>query len=197
MEIDLARLITRVSTYPNRSGRSYELRYRTLNQSSIEIYYTITRGAATREVRRKFPRVVTINERFLWVLGLLRGEGLKSRGSKSSMYRFNVVNNDLAVIKSVIRVLDESNLAKFEEVKGRGGLVRISYGPNCDTREARRFWAVGLDIEIGNVEIAQKPEPQKRAIHGSCMFTINDVLLRRVMDLIADYVYTQQFVQRL
>jgi hypothetical protein len=50
----------------------------------------------------------------------------------SSMYRFSVVNNDLAVIKAVVDVLDESRLARFNDIKMKGGLVRISYGPHCD-----------------------------------------------------------------
>lgn len=109
------------------------------------------------------------------------------------MYRFNVVNNDLAVIRAVIDVLDESRLAEFERIRMQSGLVRISYGPNCDTAKAKRYWAEGLGIEYDRVEMAGKAEPQKRAAYGSCMFTVNDVLLRRVMDLILGRVYAQLF----
>ncbi len=109
------------------------------------------------------------------------------------MYRFNVVNNDLAVIKSVIDVLNESGLARFNDVRKKGGLIRISYGPNCDTGVARKFWSEGLGVDISRVEMSKKAEPQKRALRGSCMLTLNDVILRRVMDLIAARVFHQLF----
>jgi hypothetical protein len=140
-----------------------------------------------------FPASIDIDNRFVWVLGLLRGEGLRSIGSRSSMYRFCVVNNDPKVIRAVIEVLDNSGLAKFESVKSKSGLVRISYGPNCDMKAARKFWSSELGMNLLSVEMAKNAEPQKRALHGSCMFTINDVLLRRVMDLIADEVYMDLF----
>jgi hypothetical protein len=109
------------------------------------------------------------------------------------MYRFKVVNNDLEVIQAVIRVLDESGLAAYEEVKVRPGLIRISYGPHCDIARARRHWAKGLGVPLSSVEVAKHPEPQKRAPFGSCMLTLNDVLLRRVIDLIAQRTYSILF----
>jgi hypothetical protein len=191
--IDIADLVRGLSTYPNRSASRYKLRCRNNGPESIEVYYEITKGAVMRTVRRKFPRYIAINERFIWVLGLLRGEGLRSIGPRSSMYRFSVVNNDLAVIKAVIVVLDESRVARFDDIKTKGGLTRISYGPYCNVRRARKYWAEGLGITISKVEMARKAEPQKRARMGSCMFTLNDVLLRRIMDLIAERVHTQLF----
>lgn len=193
LRINIAGLIRNNFTYPNRNGNRYELRCRPASSSTIEIYYEITNGAARRIVRREFPRIVTVDSRFVWLLGLLRGEGLKSIGARSSMYRFNVVNNDLEVIKVVIRVLDESKLAKFDDVKSESGLIRISYGPYCDVAKARRYWAEGLGVDAAKIRMADKAEPQKRALYGSCMFTLNDVILRRVVDLIAVRVYAQLF----
>ena len=193
MIIDIADLIRRLSTYTNRDGNRYELRYRPHGPSSIEVYYEITNGAAKRTVKRRFPRYIAINERFFWVLGLLRGEGLKSTDPRSSMYRFCVVNNDIDVIKAVVDVLDESKLAEFDDIKVKGGLIRISYGPHCNIEKARRYWAEGLGIENYRVKLARKAEPQKRALMGSCMLTLNDVLLRRILDLVAARVYRQLF----
>ncbi len=189
MKINIPSIVLGASTYPNRSGRSYKLNVRSVDPSHVDVFYEITSGAARRLVSRRFPKQIEINSRFLWVLGLLRGEGLRSKGAKSSIYRFNIVNNDLEVIQAVIRILDESGLAVFDEYRLRPGLIRISYGPYCDTWKARRHWARGLGIPLAKVEISKRPEPQKRARFGSCMFTLNDVLLRRVMDLIAQRVH--------
>jgi hypothetical protein len=93
--------------------------------------------------------------------------GPEKQGAKSSIYRFNVVNNDLEVIQAVIRVLDESGLAAYEEVKVRTGSIRTSYGPHCDIARARRHWAEGLGVPLSSVEVAKHPEPQKRAPFGT------------------------------
>lgn len=193
MMIDIVELTNGRTTYSNRGGVRYELQNRPANSSTIEIYYVITKGAARRIVSRRFPRFLEVSKRFIWALGLLRGEGLRSVGPRSSMYRFCVVNNDLAVIKAVIRVLNESGLAKFDEIKGKNGLIRISYGPSCDTGEAWRYWAEGLGIDASRVQMAKEAQPQKRAPRGSCMLTLNDVLLRRVVDLVAENVYDKLF----
>jgi hypothetical protein len=192
LRLAVAKLTRGKSTYPSRGGNCYELKV-SREDAQVAVRYEILKGAARRKVTRLFPRYVTINESFLWVLGLLKGEGLRSIGSRSSMYRFSVVNNDPSVIRAVIKVLDESGLARFEDVKARGGLIRISYGPFCDKKEAKMFWARELGVNSKSVELARQAEPQKRAIHGSCTFTLNDVLLRRMMDLIADSVQANLF----
>lgn len=193
MGIDLRELVSGKSSFPNREGHAYELKS-TDKGNCIEVYYKITRGAARRTVKRCFPKRVRIDERFLWVLGILRGEGLRSLGSRSSMYRFMVVNNDPVVLRAVIRVLDESGLEPFDRMKRRPGVFRISYGPSCDPQKAQGFWARELGVETKGVSLLGKAEPQKRARNGSCMLTINDVLLRRVFDLVAESVCVRLFL---
>jgi len=195
MKVEIPSIVLGSKTYINRDGHSYDLKVGNDDGSLVEVYYEITSGAARRVISRKFPIQIEVNDRFLWVLGLLRGEGLRSHDAQSSMYRFNVVNNDLEVIRAVIQVLDESGLAAFSGLKSRPGLIRISYGPHCNKTQARRYWAKGLGIPLTCVKMAREAEPQKRARFGSCMFTLNDVLLRRIVDLVALQVYSTLFSQ--
>ncbi|MDA4127572.1 MAG: hypothetical protein OK452_10305 [Thaumarchaeota archaeon] len=193
MIISIGSIVQGKSTYQSRGGHSYILQTRDISESEIEVSYEITGGAVRRRIARVFPREVEVDPRFIWVLGLLRGEGLKSIGPRSSMYRFYVVNNDYLVIRAVVRVLDESRLERWEHMKNRNGLVRISYGPACDKSEVRKYWAEKLGMPGRDIDLAAHAEPQKRARYGSCMLTMSDVLLRRVVDLIAQLVYETMF----
>ncbi len=193
MKLDIGKLARDRLTYANRNGNRYVLDTRRLKDSKVEVSYQITHGAAKRIVRLVFPDHVRVDEKFLWVLGLFKGEGLKSVGSRSSMYRFSVVNNDPSVIRAVIRVLDESGLESLESMRTRSGLIRISYGPYCDKKEAREYWALELSLPPSGIDLARDSEPQKREAHGSCALTLNDVLLRSIFDLIAENVYDVLF----
>jgi hypothetical protein len=197
MRLSVADLASGKTTYRNRYGRSYVLRTKCIQGSKVEMSYEITHGAAKRIVRRIFPGYIEVNGRLLWILGLLKGEGLSSVGSRSSMYRFCVVNNDPSVIRAVMRVLDDSGLEPLARMRTRCGLIRISYGPHCDKQETKEFWARELGLGNQEINLARNSERQKRAIHGSCMLTLSDVLLRRVFDLVAEKVYNNLFLDRL
>jgi hypothetical protein len=194
VKLEIAELVRGELTYPSRDGNSSSLEARPLPKSKTEVSYEITGGAVRRRVRRNFPRRVTIDQLFMWVLGLLKGEGLKSVGSHSSMYRICVVNNDFSgVIRAVMGVLDSSGLERWENMRSRGGLIRISYGPRGNPSELKKYWADKIGLPEDAIILASHPEPQKRARYGSCMLTINDVLLRRVADLIAEGVWASLF----
>ncbi|MDD5133132.1 MAG: hypothetical protein PHD81_02605 [Candidatus Nanoarchaeia archaeon] len=100
MNIDLIRTLEGKYTYLNRNGYEHPLKVKPINKNEVLVSY-ITEGRIKREISRKFPRYLKINEKFIWAMGFIEGEGLKSKGVKSSMYRFSVTNNDP---KTIFRV---------------------------------------------------------------------------------------------
>jgi len=190
----IEKLVEGASTYTTRDGNSYPLKVRHFDKNRIEVYYTITKGAVRREVKRIFPRRLAIDNRFVWILGLLRGEGLISNTARSSMYRFAVVNNDPFVIRTVMHVLRKSGLVDFRQIKRK--FIRITYGFKIKKDALASYWAKQLGVPVEVIDVAKSPQQLKKAEHGSCTLIISDVLLRRVFDLLADCLSRTLFSEK-
>lgn len=194
MNVSVEKLIRGASTYATRYGNSYPLKIRHHGKNRVEVYYTITKGAVRREVGRIFPERVRVDSSFMWVLGLLRGEGLMSSGARSSMYRFAVVNNDPSIIRAVMEVLANSRLINFGNIKRK--FIRITYGFQTETNGLADYWAKELGVPLEIIDIARTPHHLKKARYGSCTLIISDVLLRRIIDLLADRIAKSLFISR-
>jgi len=190
MRIDLKRLLENKYTYKTRSGYSHLLKTKVINEKDILVYYEVG-GKIKRSVSRIFPQYLDITNRFMWVLGFINGEGLKSINSVSSMYRFAVTNNDPSTIKNVLKVLDESKLFKINNLPINS--IKINYGNKCFVQSLKSYWSKELGLTKEKIKLALKPQKQKKAKYGTATLYISDVLLRRVMDIISNHINEQIF----
>jgi hypothetical protein len=181
--IDLAKILDGKTTYPTWScGRTYPLEITCNNSNSVRVTYRRKNGG--KRPVRAYPRFIELSPKLVWVLGFLKGEGLRSRGS-SAYRRFTVTNTDPEPLKLVIQVLQETGLLGELPVRS------LKIGRNNPKRdgEIADYWSKELGVPKSKLYFPPKPDEMKHAKFGACHVYISDVLFRLVMDAIAEHVF--------
>jgi len=179
--IDLAKILSGRSTYPTWSyGRTYPLEI-TVVTDLVKVTYKRKNGG--KRPIGMYPRYVQLSPKLMWVFGFLKGEGSRSKGS--SAYRhFTVTNADPEPLRLVLRVLQETGL--LHELPN--GCLKISRSDPRRDRELLDYWSRELGVPACKFYLPPKPDEIKHAKFGVCHIYISNVLLRLVIDAIAEYI---------
>jgi len=182
MKIDLVKLLDGVETYPNWSTqKTYKLK-----TSYDKKTVTVTYDCPSKRPKRSFNRYVNAEKDLFWMFGFLEGESLNS--IKSSSYkRFIVTNNNPKRMKLVLDILERYNFVTRKNLPKNS--IRIRYGQNLNKNALPDYWAKKLQVKKDKIYLAKKPDILKKSERGLCDIYISDVLLRRVLDAIKDYLF--------
>jgi hypothetical protein len=184
-KIDLIKLLSGKSTYPTWStGRSYSL-FVEKQKSNIIVSY---QHSGNKRPSRSFPRYIKITPKLLWFFGFIYGEGSKSQGS-SAYRRFTITNSDSKPMKLSLDVLEEIKVLSREDIPPRS--IKIARSQFHNDKKILEFWKKELKVTPDKFYLSPKYDENKKTEHGVCHVFISDVLLRRVMDEIAQFIFNR------
>ncbi len=179
ISIKLQKLVKGKKTYPSWStGTAYFLKAESKKEACL-IYYTTK---SNRLISKNFPKSIKLCPKFCYILGILKGEGSNSLG-KSSYRRFTLTNSDPDIIKLVLGELDKKNLFKKTKIIDKS--IHLLHN-TCSEEEAINYWSEKLDLPKNKFKCFD--DKQKTSIFGVCHVYISDVLLRRIIDLLQEYI---------
>lgn len=185
MKIDLLKILDGMESYPTWfSKRTYKFILEKVGDNKIRVIYPVNR----KQISSLLPRFIEIDEPFLWVLGFIEGEGLKSKG-QSAYRRFMVTNNDFKNIKMVLDVLEKNKLLSRKNLPKHS--IRIRYNRFHNKKWLSNFWSKNLIISKDKLYFSPNPDPLKKSKFGTCDIYINNVIFRRVIDEIKNFVRNQ------
>ena len=134
-------------------------------------------------ISRIFPKTLTLTPLFIYALGILVGEGATALG-KSNYRRFTVTNSDYRIIKVVLDQLEQNDLFQKRDLIDKS-LHLLHFTKSND--EVIRYWSKSLGLPKSRFkcfDMERKTKP-----YGVCHVYISDVLLRRVIDLIHEFIF--------
>ncbi len=183
-QIDIKDIIKGKYSYPSWStNSSYPLEYEDISRSQTVVYY-VTKS--NKRISKVMPKFLCITPELAYVLGLIKGEGANSLG-KSNYRRFTFTNTDGFLIKKVIDILDGTGLYHKKD------LPKNSFHILHFTEKEE------LAIDYWSKQLKQPPcrfrcfdEKIKTRPYGVCHLYISDVLLRRVIDLLGDFILSDK-----
>lgn len=177
-KIDLAKVIFGLETYPTwSSGKSYKLKLEEFDDKIL------VRGKNASMA--EFPRYVYLTPDIFWLVGFIDGEGSKSKG-KSGYLRFTLTNNDPEMIKMALDILDRHKLLPKNKIPDKG--IRIRRSSKHDDKKLLSFWMKYLNLPESKFYFSPKPDGLKKAKNGVCHIYISNMILRRVIDRLIEYI---------
>ena len=181
--IDLMDILEGKRTYPSWStGQTYPLIIENQNLDVIVSY----QHKGNKKPTRTFPRYIEITQKLLWFFGFIYGEGSKSKGS-SAYRRFTITNSDSKPMRLALDVLEEIQFLSREHIPIRS--IKIARSKSHNDKELLEFWKNELKVTSDKFYMAPKYDENKKTKYGVCHIFISDVLLRRVMDEIAEFIF--------
>ncbi|MFH1649644.1 MAG: hypothetical protein ABIA93_03780 [Candidatus Woesearchaeota archaeon] len=179
MHIELAELLNDLNTYPSwTTGNEYPLQVRQVGDY-IEVFYTTSQG---KTFTRAFPAKIELSNCLAFSLGLIKGEGANAKG-KSNYRRFHFTNANPMLISHVLRNLEKSGLLEISSIKA--GAFHLLHFKDKESAVVT-WWAKQLSLSPNYFRCF---ESEKRTTSkGVCHLYISDVLLRRVVDALIDFV---------
>lgn len=184
MELDLSNIIKNKNTYPNWStGSTYPLRFKDLGKD-IEIYYIAEKNITKKRYSKIFPKHIDLTPGFCWTLGFIKAEGLNSINSHSYS-QFHITNKNPEMLKKVIKELDKSGLLTKDKWPGKCFQIANAYG---DEKEVIKYWSKALNVNINKFFIKRYKHELRKSYFGICHIVVGDVLLRRIIDLINEFI---------
>lgn len=181
--INLSNLIEGKLTYPTWStGRQYPL---TVKKSGNKIIVSY-QNSGNKQLNRIFPSYVKITPRLLWFFGFIYGEGSKSQ--KSSAYRrFTITNSDSKPMKLALDVLEDIKFLNRKDIPIRS--IKIARSQYHNDEKLLNVWKHELKVTPNKFYMSPKYDENKKTEYGVCHIFISDVLLRRVMDEVAQFIF--------
>ncbi|MBN2142441.1 hypothetical protein JW711_03855, partial [Candidatus Woesearchaeota archaeon] len=120
MIIDLAKLVNSKKTYPNWSSEKiYSLQTDCVDNKTLVVYYLTN---SNKIVHRVFPKQITVNPSFAYVLGLIKGEGANALG-KSNYRRFTFTNSNWQLVKLILDELMKQKLISESDIIERSTYI--------------------------------------------------------------------------
>jgi hypothetical protein len=180
MKISIKRIIEGKLTYPSWSSNAvYKISCRSLDKDSVLIYYTTS--VILKRIGRIFPKYVELDPAFIWMLGFLKGEGANSKG-KSNYRRFTLTNKNPALICFCLNKLHEKRF--IDRTKLPDGAFHIIHAR--DQKGAISYWSRQLNVSRSKIKCFD--DNNNTSKYGVCHLYLSDVLLRRVVDELSEYV---------
>lgn len=177
-KIDLMKVVSNLETYPTWStGKSYKL---DVQEFSDKILIK-GKNASSFE----FPRYIFLSPDIFWLIGFLDGEGSKSKG-KSGYLRFTITNSNPYMIKMALDILDKHGVLTKTKIPDRG--IRIRRSSKHNDKKLLNFWMNHLRLPKSKFYFSPKPDETKKAKHGVCHIYTSNMILRRVIDRLIEYV---------
>lgn len=178
--VELKDLVEGKLTYASWStSNSYLLKCKELDEQNVLVFY-ITKSNKT--FSRKFPRLVSITPKFACVLGLIKGEGANALG-KSNYRRFTFTNSDCELVKQVLDTLSENKFLLKENLRKKS--IYLMHFQNEESAVIGH-WSKKLDLPVSKFRCIETTD--KTRDYGICHVYISDVLLRRVIDIMIDFI---------
>lgn len=172
--IHLHKLVKDKFTYPSWTTNSvYPLGSIHSKQKSTIYYKTKTNKVISRE----FPKIVNLTPQFIYVLGILKGEGSSSLG-KSNYRRFTITNSNPKVLSIVLNELEKAKLFSRSDLIKNSVYVMHHKESNL---KVIYYWSKMLSIPKYKFKCFRSEKQTSK--YGVCHIYISDVLLRRIVDL--------------
>lgn len=182
MKVNTAKLIENQYTYPSwTTSTCYPLNAEEIDDDFVKVYYIVDKHVK-RKIERIFPKELTTTPRFAFVLGLIRGEGANKLG-KSNYRRFTFTNTDPKLVKLVLDELSKNKLLDTQNLPNKSFYIIHS---KRGKQDVLHFWSKALGLNEEKFRFT-KGEP-KNSDYGVCHFYLSDVLLRRFIDLLNNYI---------
>lgn len=177
-KIKLKKIVEGEKTYPSwTTGSEYELQT-SEGQKSLKVFYKVSIG---RKIGREFPKFIQLSSKFCYVLGLIKGEGANSLG-KSNYRRFTLTNSDPNVIKLVLTELKNQNLVSNQFPERSFHILHFKKLK----RQVVDYWSNELSIDKSKFKCFD--DKNKTSDYGVCHIYLSDVLLRRITDLLQNFI---------
>lgn len=174
-KIKLDELIVGQETYPTWSTKAVYSLQAESKDDELLIYYVVK---GNRRISRIFPKKIELSTKFLYVMGLLKGEGSNTLGN-SNYRRFTITNSDPKVVSIILKELEESKL--FSKAELLDNSIHILHHL-VEDGEAIDYWANQLRLKPQKFRCFK--DKSRTSKYGVCHVYISDVLLRRVIDLL-------------
>jgi len=180
MKINVKKIIEGKLTYPSwTTGSQHVIKCDYLNNKEVLVHYN-TKGPIVRKISRKFPKFIDADHIFIWVLGFLKGEGSNSKG-KSNYRRFTITNKNPEFIILTLKVLYEKGLL-YNDLPDKTCHIIHSQ----DKLKAMNYWQNKLGLDKSKFSYID--DNNKTSLYGVCHVYLSDVLLRRVVDEINEFI---------
>ncbi len=181
--IYLDKIVEGKNTYPNwTTGSVYIIKTEERSSKLKVFYYT----KSNKIVSRLFPINIQLTPKLAYVFGFLKGEGSTSR-SKANYRRFTITNSDYKIMRIVLEELDKSELFHKSNLINKS--IHLAHHTKLD-EEVIEYWSKGLDLPKEKFKCF-KSHPGRNP-YGVCHIYISDVLLRRVIDIIHEEVFSKE-----
>ena len=178
-KIQIEKVVQGKSTYPSWSTNSEYLLETSTKNGKVIVHYKINGG---RKIEREFPESIDLTPRLCYVLGLIKGEGANSLG-KSNYRRFTLTNSDPAVIKLVLSELENAGFLNVSEIPD-SAFHLLHFKKSEDN--VKEYWSNNLGLPKEKFKCFN--DKNKTSDFGVCHLYLSDVLLRRTIDLIQEYI---------
>ena len=180
MKINTKKLVSGKKTYPNWStGSCYNIKAEEYEKSTLVYYLT----KSNRKIKRDFPKKIILTPNFIYVLGIIMGEGPTSLG-KSNYRRFTMTNSDPKVINIVLKELENCRFLKKTDLIDKS--IHLLHFKEPE-KKVIDYWSNKLDIDKSKFKCFH--DEKKTTNFGVCHVYVSDVLLRRIIDLLQERFY--------
>jgi len=184
MKINLSELITDKRTYPNWStGTTYLLKFEDLG-NKILIYYISGKTIMKKRYSKIFNKYIELTPGLCWALGFYKGDGLNSINGYS-YHQFSITNKNPKMLNKVIKELDRAKLITRDKYPDRCFQIMNSNG---NKKEIVKYWSKHLGFEPDKFLVKRYKHELRKSYFGICHITIGDVFLRRIIDLLNEFI---------
>ncbi|MBI4453280.1 hypothetical protein HY636_01430 [Candidatus Woesearchaeota archaeon] len=178
-KINIKLLIEGKKTYPSWSTKERHNLYAKEEYPYTTIYYYTK---SNKIISKSFPSDVILTPKLLYVFGILIGECPTSLGD-SNYRRVTITNSNPKLIQIVLEELEKANLLKISYIIDKS--IHLLHFKK-DDNVVIDYWAKELNLSTGKFKCFN--DKSKTTDYGVCHVYISNVLLRRVIDLIQEYI---------